>query len=225
MGETSRSAFTRGREHKNDARLMNPGSHILKHYLRYHDGEDPDEMKMGMKIHTFRRTAFERQVAEAVTIQQVQNKHHLMNSKSEYRACKIPRISIKMGDSEMYEETERRRKEQQEDDELEQRIKVMKRMSQKRRMEEEPIQQRKRARLGHDWRTDPEEKLRTDEQIDPERNLEELLNLLEEENSESETEREEEVNTENKRTNHDNNPGPKNGPGMTKKQPTWRTWK
>ena len=99
VGETSRSAYTRGREHKNDARLMNPGSHVLKHYLKYHDGEDPDEMKMGMKIHSFRKSAFERQVAEAVTIQQVQKNHHLMNSKSEYRACKIPRITIKMGDT------------------------------------------------------------------------------------------------------------------------------
>ena len=150
MGETSRRTFTRGREHKNDARLMNPGSHILNHWLRYHEGEDPDLMKMGMKIHTFRRTAFERQVAEAVTIQQVQKDHYLMNSKSEYRACKIPRISIKMGDSEMYEETEKRRREQQEDDELEQKIKIMKRMSQKRRMEEEPTQQRKRARISYD---------------------------------------------------------------------------
>ena len=173
----------------------------MKHYLRYHDGEDPDEMKMGMKIHTFRKSAFERQVAEAVTIQQVQKNHHLMNSKSEYRACKIPRITIKMGDTEMYEETERRRREQREDDELEARIKTMRRMSQKRRMEEETIQQRKRARLTHDWRTLKEEKMgntkrddkankRTNEgggdeeidiTIDPEKNLDDILTILEEE--------------------------------------------
>ena len=59
----------------------------------------------------------------------------------------------------MYEETERRRREQKEDDELEQRIKTMKRMSQKRRMEEEPVQQRKKARMAHDWRTPNEEKI------------------------------------------------------------------
>ena len=138
---------------------MNPGSHVLKHYLKFHDGEDPEEMKMGMKIHSFRNLAFERQVAEAVTIQQIQKNHHLMNSKSEYRACNIPRITIKMGDTEMYEETERRRREQKEDDELEQRIKTMKRMSQKRRMEEEPVQQRKKPRMAHDWRTPNEEKI------------------------------------------------------------------
>ena len=72
IGESSRSAFTRGLEHKNDARLMNKGSHILKHYIRFHDGENPDEMKMGMKIKLFRRSAFKRQVAEAVSIQQAQ---------------------------------------------------------------------------------------------------------------------------------------------------------
>ena len=98
IGESSRSAYTRGKEHKNDARLMNGGSHILKHYLKHHDGENPDNMKIGMKIKSFRRSAFERQVAEAVTIQQAQKTHHLTNSKSEYRACKLPRISIKMGD-------------------------------------------------------------------------------------------------------------------------------
>ena len=50
IGETSRSAFARGLEHQNDARLMNKGSHILKHYIRFHDGENPEEMKMRMKI-------------------------------------------------------------------------------------------------------------------------------------------------------------------------------
>ena len=90
IGESSRSAFTRGLEHKNDARLMNKGSHILKHYIKYHEGEDPEDMKIGMKIKSFRRSAFERQVAEAVSIQQAQSTHFLMNSKSEYRACKLP---------------------------------------------------------------------------------------------------------------------------------------
>ena len=60
-----------------------------------------------------------------------------MNSKSEYRACKIPRITIKMGDTEMFEEIERRRREQKEDDDLEAKIKTMKRMSQKRMIEKE----------------------------------------------------------------------------------------
>ena len=56
IGKTSRSTYTRGKEHKNDARLMNAGSHVLKHYLKHHDGENPDDMKMGMKINSFRRS-------------------------------------------------------------------------------------------------------------------------------------------------------------------------
>ena len=48
IGETSRSAFARGLEHQNDARLMNKGSHILKHWFLFHDGENPAEMKMRM---------------------------------------------------------------------------------------------------------------------------------------------------------------------------------
>ena len=85
-------------------------------------------MKIGMKIKSFRRSAFERQVAEAVSIQQAQSTHFLMNSKSEYRACKLPRISVKLGDSDMYEEVKKRKKEQKEEDDLEAKIKLMKRM-------------------------------------------------------------------------------------------------
>ena len=91
----------------------------------------------------------------------------------------------------------------------------MKRMSQKRGMEEEPVQQRKKARLGHDWRTPTEEKLGTDNLIDPERNLDELLNLLEDGDNENDNERGEGLDTENKRNNP--NPGPEISPGMTKK--------
>ena len=53
----------------------------------------------------------------------------------------------------MYEEVEKRRKEQKEEDELEARIKLMKRMSKKRQMEEERLKPRKRARIEVDWRT------------------------------------------------------------------------
>ena len=53
----------------------------------------------------------------------------------------------------MYEEVEKRRKEQKEEDELEARLKLMKRMSNKRLMEDERMKPRKRAHIEVDWRT------------------------------------------------------------------------
>ena len=47
---------------------MDTSSHKLKHYLRHHNKEDPKDMVFRMKILSFRKLAFERQVAEAVTI-------------------------------------------------------------------------------------------------------------------------------------------------------------
>ena len=85
---------------------------------------------------SYRSVAFERQVAEAVSINQGQGTHYLMNSKSESRACHIPRITFKMGNNKMYEEVEKRRKEQKEEDELESKIKLMKRLSKKRQLED-----------------------------------------------------------------------------------------
>ena len=36
IGETSRSAYERGGEHLKDLKDLDPGSHILKHVIKYH---------------------------------------------------------------------------------------------------------------------------------------------------------------------------------------------
>ena len=50
-----------------------------------------------MKILRQTRSALERQVTESVIIQEEQRDHYLMNSKSEYNRCSLPRLTAKLG--------------------------------------------------------------------------------------------------------------------------------
>ena len=65
----------------------------------------------------FTRSSFERQVLESVIIQKERH-HHLLNSRSEFNRCAIPRLSTKIGDYKKYEkeiEIEREKDEQLEE--------------------------------------------------------------------------------------------------------------
>ena len=93
VGETSRSAFERGWEHLNDMATLNKNSHMLKHVIMNHPGEDMANVKFGMKVLKFCQTSFERQVLKAVTIRKERKHHHLLNSRTEYNRCSLPRLS------------------------------------------------------------------------------------------------------------------------------------
>ena len=83
IGETSRSAYERGVEHFKDLEFTRPKSHMLKHAVIHHPDLEPSRVEFRMKILSSHKTAFERQIREAVLI----NKHsgvRLMNSKLEY---------------------------------------------------------------------------------------------------------------------------------------------
>ena len=99
IGETSRSAYERGQEHSKDLEFKRHKSHMLKHCVNHHDGMNPENVKFGMKILSSHKTAFERQIREAVLIEKNAGPT-LMNSKTEYNRCSIPRIVIKMGNEE-----------------------------------------------------------------------------------------------------------------------------
>ena len=96
VGETGRSAYERGLEHINDYMNYDEGSHLLKHYLNCHKEMKMCDVKFGMRIRNTFNTALERQVGEAVAID-IENRRgiKIMNSKSEYNRCTIPRISTK----------------------------------------------------------------------------------------------------------------------------------
>ena len=69
---------------------------------------NPYDLKIGMRVVGQYRTALERQVGEAVKILDAQRKgKNLLNSKSEFNRCKLPRLYV--GDKKEMLEKERRK--------------------------------------------------------------------------------------------------------------------
>ena len=96
IGETSRSMYERGLEHQRDLAELKPESHMLKHFLEHHAEEELEKMKFGARIIKTARTAFNRQIGESVYIQENASKHFILNSKSEYNRCALPRLTTKL---------------------------------------------------------------------------------------------------------------------------------
>ena len=65
-------------------------SHMLKHAVIHHEAR-VDDVKFKVEIIRNHKSAFERQLHEAVEIL-LHNKGNLMNSKSEYNRCSVPRL-------------------------------------------------------------------------------------------------------------------------------------
>ena len=97
IGESSRSLYERGLEHLRDKEEIKPDSHMIKHYFDIHADEELEDMKFGARIVKQTRTAFNRQIGESVAIQSNKD-HHLLNSKSEYNRCALPRLTAKLGE-------------------------------------------------------------------------------------------------------------------------------
>ena len=68
IGETSRSAMERGEEHMKDLEFYREKSHMLKHIVEFHPDSDPTEIEFKMEILSSHKSAFERQIREAVLI-------------------------------------------------------------------------------------------------------------------------------------------------------------
>ena len=79
-----------------------------------------------MRVLRYTRTSFERQIYESVLIQENRSHHHLLNSKSEYNRCAIPRLTMKLGDREMKQEEIRQEVETKREEELMEKIRGMK---------------------------------------------------------------------------------------------------
>ena len=98
VGETSRSLYERGFEHQSDYHNLSIKSHMLKHKVEKHTEEEIDNIKFGIRIIKTANTSFKRQIFESVLIQ-ASRQHHLLNSRSEYNRCAVPRLMCKLGDS------------------------------------------------------------------------------------------------------------------------------
>ena len=97
IGESSRSFYERGLEHLRDLEEYKKESHMLKHYFDQHAGEEVSSMRFGCRIIKQASSAFNRQISESVYIQENAKRHSILNSKSEYNRCALPRLSTKLG--------------------------------------------------------------------------------------------------------------------------------
>ena len=133
IGESSRSAHERGFEHLRDAREFNPTSHILKHILDKHPSSKPEDVHFDMKIIRKHQSPFERQIFESVIIQKMREKHHLLNSRSEYNRCALPRLGLQLGDKEFKARSREEMEEKEKEEELARKIMELKKDQIKRR--------------------------------------------------------------------------------------------
>ena len=139
IGETGKSAFERGNQHQSDKDQLKPNSHLLKHYIDKHENEDINGIEFGMKIRFKARSAFERQVMESVLIQQDLQRHNILNSKSEYNRCALPRLTTKIGDKEFTDwRKEKLDEKERKDEELESKIRDLRRTRNKQRHVDAP---------------------------------------------------------------------------------------
>ena len=69
-------------------------NHMMKHRVMDHPGEN---VIFRMKVLAKHRSAFERQVTEAVLIE-MKEKDGLLNSKGGFNRCALPRIQVTIGD-------------------------------------------------------------------------------------------------------------------------------
>ena len=93
FGESSRTGFERGQEHENDFLKHKEESHMFKHWLEEHPGNE--KPTFSMKVLRGHSSSFVRQIHEAVLIEM--NVENVLNSKGEYNRCQLPRLGVKMG--------------------------------------------------------------------------------------------------------------------------------
>ena len=97
VGESSRSIKERADEHWQAFRTGDEGSHILKHQTLNHQNKEPQFIMM---VSSFHKSALERQVGEAVRIRRRGGQGAVLNSKSEFNRCRIPRLVVEEQDEE-----------------------------------------------------------------------------------------------------------------------------
>ena len=88
-----------------------------------------------MKILKSTRSAFNRQIAESVMIQQKRKGNIIMNAKAEYNRCALPRLAAKLGEKDMEKWREEDRREAAEEATIEEKIRMRKKEKARNRME------------------------------------------------------------------------------------------
>ena len=102
IGESSRSLHERALEHVRDAQAFSAKSHITKHWMNSHPSL-PSPPKMEFSITSRFRDCLSRQIGEALRINY--SKDTLLNSKAEYMANSLTRLTMKEDPWELKERT------------------------------------------------------------------------------------------------------------------------
>ena len=152
IGESGRSAYERGYEHLDQLASLNHKSHMLKHMLHKHEQMDFSEVRWGMFILQYLRTAFERQIMEAVTIEKESKTSEILNSKAEWNQCALPRLVTRIGNSEAeLKELEKEvLEEKRMDEEIEEKVRNLRKARNKARLKTEKetsIQPKKKLKM------------------------------------------------------------------------------
>ena len=113
-------------------RQLKTKSHMLRHMVEMHEGEKREDVQFGVRILRQAKTAFERQIMESVLIQEMRG-HHLMNLKSEYNRCAIPRLVTKLGEKDLDKWRDEDRDEQKREENLERKIRMLRKERNKER--------------------------------------------------------------------------------------------
>ena len=145
LGESSRTAFERGVEHNGDFETEKEDSHMFKHQIIEH-GDLERKVKFSMKVLRSHKSAFHRQIHEAVIIEMNETKN-LLNSKSEYSRCRIPRLSVMIGENEVKNKSDKEKREKIGENDCEKELEernFRKRKDEKEKMTQEPARKRKR---------------------------------------------------------------------------------
>ena len=71
---------------------------MLKHIVLFHEDKEEQEIKFNMRVLKFHRSAFERQIHESVLIQSYRRENNIMNSRTEFNRCSVPRLGVKMNE-------------------------------------------------------------------------------------------------------------------------------
>ena len=112
-GESSRSGYLRGKEHRQDLNLLNPTGHMVKHMASEHKEIELEEAEnrkadiwFRMELVSQHTTAMEGQLSEALAIAKAWgfDSSTTMNSSEEYNRCLLPQLQsnteIKMKEKE-----------------------------------------------------------------------------------------------------------------------------
>ena len=133
-GETSRTTYERGWEHLNDMACLRTTSHMLKHAMLEHTEQKLEAVQFGMKIIRTCQSSFERQIFESVLIQQARKEHNVLNSRSEYNRCSLPRLTTQIGEQEFDKYKKELLEEKKQEEKIEQKIRTIRKIRNKYRL-------------------------------------------------------------------------------------------